>query len=65
MMIEFRTLLKEIKAARAHRRVFSGLFLNETSRWIQMGMKRSSSGNVPLWIALLSHNIVVAWFISR
>lgn len=34
MMIEFRTLLKEIKAARAHRRVFSGHFLNETSRWI-------------------------------
>lgn len=65
MMIEFRTLLKEIKAARAHRRVFSGHFLNETSRWIQMGIKRPSSGNFPLWIALLSHNIVVAWFVSR
>lgn len=65
MMIEFRTLLKEIKSARAHRRVFSGHFLNETSRWIQIGIKRPSSGNFPVWIALLSHNIVVAWFVSR
>lgn len=64
MMIEFRTLLKEIKAARAHRRVFSGHLLNETSRWIQMGMKRASSGNFSLRVALLSHR-VVARFISR
>lgn len=34
MLIEFRTLLKEIKSARAHQSVFSGHFLNETSRWI-------------------------------
>lgn len=34
MMIEFRTLLKQIKTAGAHRRVFSGHFLNETSLWI-------------------------------
>lgn len=54
MMMEFRTWLKEINAAMAHHRAFSGHFLNETSRRIMRrgdmngALERQSSGNFPL-----------------
>ncbi len=62
MLIEFRPLLKEIKPARAHQRVFSEHLLNETSRWIMRlgdmnGDEKSVEWQLSLWIAFLLHNI--------
>lgn len=58
MMIEFRTLLKEIKAARAHRRVFFGHFLNETSRIMHSGNKNGDEKSVKWQLSIVDCFVV-------
>lgn len=73
MMIEFRTLLQEIKAARAHRRAFSGHFRNETSHWIMhSGDMNGDEKSVEWQLSIVDCFVVaqhcrrvVVWFVSR